>query len=60
MRGVLMVYAAGVLIGLWRTDGPASSRIAPALLWPIGPLAGLVTIGGLIVAAGVAPLLRSR
>jgi hypothetical protein len=60
MREGLVIYAAGVLVGLWRTDGPAASRLAPALLWPVGPLAGVVTIGGLIVAAGVLPLLRSR
>jgi hypothetical protein len=60
MRNVLIVYAAGVLVGLWRTDGPAASRVAPALLWPIGPLAGVVTIAGLIVAVGITPMLRAR
>jgi len=60
MREALIVYAAGALVGLWRTDGPAASRAALALLWPIGPLAGVVTIAGLIVAVGVTPILRSR
>jgi hypothetical protein len=44
----------GVLIGLWRTDGSAATKIALALLWPLGPLAFLITISGLVVAAAVA------
>jgi hypothetical protein len=60
MRDVAMVYAAGVVVGLWRTDAPPAARIAPSLLWPIGPLAGVVTITGLLVAAGITPLLRAR
>jgi len=55
-----MVYAAGVLVGLWRTDDSVGSRVALSLIWPIGPLAGVVTIVGLVVAAALAPLLRSR
>jgi len=48
------------MVGLWRTDAPPAARIAPALLWPIGPLAGVVTIAGLVVAAGITPFLRAR
>jgi hypothetical protein len=44
----------GVLIGLWRTDGSAGTKIALALLWPLGPLAFLITISGLVVAAAIA------
>jgi len=44
----------GVLVGLWRTDGPPATRLMMALLWPIGPLAFLVTISGLVVAALIA------
>lgn len=60
MRELAIVYAAGVVVGLWRTDAPPAARIAPALLWPIGPLAGVVTIAGLVVAAGITPFLRAR
>ena len=48
------LYMVGVLVGLWRTDGPPLTKLALALLWPIGPLAFLVTISGLVVAAAVA------
>jgi hypothetical protein len=43
-----------VLVGLWRTDGPPATKLALALLWPIGPFAFVVTISGLIVAAAIA------
>jgi hypothetical protein len=43
----------GVLVGLWRTDGPPATKLAMALLWPIGPLAFLVTVSGLVVAAAI-------
>jgi hypothetical protein len=51
---LLTVYIVGVIIGLWRTDGPLPTKLTMALLWPIGPLAFLVTITGLLVAAAVA------
>ena len=54
MRVLLTAYVLGVLIGLWRVDGPPATKLTLALLWPIGPLAFLVTISGLVVAAGVA------
>ena len=44
----------GVLVGLWRTDGPPGTKLVMALLWPIGPLAFVVTISGLVVAAAIA------
>ena len=47
-------YVIGVLVGLWRTDGPLATRLTLALLWPIGPLAFLITIGGLVIAAMIA------
>jgi hypothetical protein len=43
-----------VLVGLWRTDGPPATKLALAVLWPIGPLAFLVTISGLTIAAAIA------
>jgi hypothetical protein len=51
---LLTVYVIGALIGLWRTDGPAGTRLGVALLWPLGPVAFLVTISGLLVVACVA------
>jgi len=44
----------GVLVGLWRTDGPPATKFTMALLWPIGPLAFVVTVSGLVVAAAIA------
>jgi hypothetical protein len=54
VRVLLIAYVAGVLVGLWRTDGPPLTKLALALVWPIGPLAFLVTISGLVVAAAIA------
>jgi hypothetical protein len=51
---LLTTYLVGVLIGLWRTDGPPATKLAIALLWPLGPLAFIITISGLIVAAAIA------
>lgn len=54
MRALLTIYLMGVLVGLWRTDGSPATKLTMALLWPIGPLAFLVTVSGLLVAAGIA------
>jgi len=54
VRALLTIYLIGVVVGLLRTDGPPVTKLTMALLWPIGPLAGLVTIGGLVVAAAIA------
>jgi len=47
----LLVYAAGVAVGLWRVDGSPASRLTVALLWPLGAMAAVVTIAALILAA---------
>lgn len=54
MREALTIYVVGVLVGLWRTDGSPAAKLTLALLWPLGPLAFLVTISGLLVAAVIA------
>jgi len=54
MNTALAVYLVGVAVGLWRTDAPWPSRVALAVLWPIGPLAFVVTIAILLAAAPVA------
>ena len=48
------VYAGGVVWGLIKTDTPLLSRIGLALVWPLGPLAFVVTLGVLLVAAAIA------
>ena len=51
------VYLAGVAIGLIATQGGIATRVALALLWPLGPLAFvLVSTGLLLLAAVVFPV----
>ena len=54
MIAALAVYGLGVLIALWRTDASWPIRIAIALVWPIGPLAFVVTVSILIAASLIA------
>ena len=51
---IFELYLAGVAIGLVATRGGIASRIGLAVLWPLGPLAFVVTSAGLLVVAGVA------
>ena len=48
------IYVAGVLWGLLKTDAPVPQRLALALLWPLGPLAFVVTVTMLLIALPVA------
>jgi len=50
-RAALIVYAAGVVVGLIRIDGSVAARLAVAFLWPVGLVAAIVTIGALVLAA---------
>ena len=54
MQAALVAYLTGVLLGLWRTDGPPSAKLLHALCWPLGPLAFAVTIAVLLAASLVA------
>jgi hypothetical protein len=54
VTALLVIYAAGVALALWRTDASPLIRIALALLWPIGPLAFVVTVSMLLGAAVIA------
>jgi hypothetical protein len=54
MEVLWAIYAAGVLIALWRTDARWPTRIAVAVLWPLGPLAFLVTVAILLAASLIA------
>ncbi|HEY1307550.1 MAG TPA: hypothetical protein VGF24_28550 [Vicinamibacterales bacterium] len=58
MNGVIVVYLAGALIALWRTDADPFERLLLALLWPIGPLAFVVTVAILLAASPLAFLPR--
>lgn len=48
------VYVVGVLVGLVATQGGAATRLGLALLWPLGPLAFVITVAGLLVVAAIA------
>jgi hypothetical protein len=54
MKIALTFYLAGVLAGLVLVDGRPATRIGLALVWPLGPLAFIVTIAGLFIAAMLA------
>ena len=54
MFPVVFLYLGGTLVGLFCTDARPAGRIALALLWPLGPLAFLVTTTILVVAAAIA------
>ena len=51
MRVVILIYVLGVIAGLIFTDARPHARLVLALAWPIGPLAFVVVVGGLLVAA---------
>ncbi|HLG60193.1 MAG TPA: hypothetical protein VI485_32930 [Vicinamibacterales bacterium] len=54
MTAALAIYLAGMAVGLWRTDAPWPSRVMLAALWPIGPVAFVVTVAILLAAAPIA------
>ena len=54
MRVLWAIYIAGALLALWRTDASWPTRIGLALLWPIGPLAFVVTVSILLAASVIA------
>ena len=49
-----MLYAAGAIVAIWRTDAAWPTRLALAALWPVGPLAFLVTVSILLAASLIA------
>lgn len=49
-----LIYLAGVLVGLARIDGRWPARLGLALVWPLGPLAFVLTISLLLLASLVA------
>jgi hypothetical protein len=48
---VLAIYVIGAAVGLVLTDARPLARVALALLWPLGPLAFVLTLAILLVAA---------
>jgi hypothetical protein len=50
----LLIYGLGVLIGLVLADAKPLTRVVLALLWPIGPLAFVVVVTGLVLASLIA------
>lgn len=54
MNLVLGIYLAGVIVGLWRSDGAWPTRVLLAVLWPIGPLTFVVVIAILLAATPIA------
>ena len=51
---LLGVYLVGVIVGIVATEGGAATRLLLGLLWPLGPLAFLITVTGLLLVAAVA------
>jgi hypothetical protein len=51
---IALAYVVGVMIGLVAIDGGPGARLGLALAWPLGPLAFIVTVAGLLVVAAVA------
>jgi hypothetical protein len=48
------LYVAGVVSGLVMIDARPAERIVVALLWPLGPLAFIVTVTILLIALPIA------
>ena len=57
-RDAFLIYLLGALIALWRSQAGWLERIVLAVLWPLGPLAFVVTIAILLVASPLAFLPR--
>jgi hypothetical protein len=51
VRIALIVYALGVLIGLAVMRDRFVPRLVTAVLWPLGPITGIVVVCGLLVVA---------
>jgi hypothetical protein len=49
-----MIYLAGVVLALWRTDAGWTGRLTLAILGPIGPAAFVATVSLLLGAALIA------
>ena len=54
MKILWVTYIAGALIALWRTDASWPTRIGLAVVWPLGPIAFVVTVAILLAASLIA------
>lgn len=54
MKVLWAIYAAGALLALWRTDASWPTKLGVAALWPLGPLAFVVTVAILLGASLIA------
>ena len=53
MRFAVVIYVVGVVVGLIATDARPVARVGLALSWPLGVLAFVVTVGGLLAVSTV-------
>ena len=51
MPVAILIYVVGVAVGLVFTDARPLARAGLALAWPIAPLAFVVVVSGLLLAA---------
>ena len=54
MKVVWTIYIVGALLAVWRTDARWPTRVALAALWPVGPIAFVVTVTILLAASLIA------
>ena len=54
MKVLWAIYLAGAVVALWRTDASWPVKIGLAALWPIGPLAFVITVAVLLAASLIA------
>jgi hypothetical protein len=50
---MVIVYLVGVAVALAAVDGGPTARVGLALAWPLGPLAFIVTVAGLLMVAAI-------
>ena len=51
---LVVVYVAGVVWGLLRSDAAPAARVGLALLWPVGPIAFALVTAILLAALPIA------
>ena len=51
---ITVAYFVGIVIGLVSIDGGPAARVGLAIAWPLGPIAFVVTVAGLLVVAAIA------
>jgi hypothetical protein len=54
LTALVLVYIAGLLVGLMAVDEPFPGRILVAAVWPLGPLAFVLVVTILLLALPIA------